>query len=84
MEMFRSENCRLLNSEDIENVLRLSTFSGTTENHKHVPNVVRSHLFETLIYKERFLIIVSEYDWGDYILHSVSDSLELYTYIKKE
>ena len=46
--------------------------------------MVQSHIFETEVHEEKALIIVREYDWGEFVLHSISDSRELYNHIKKK
>lgn len=68
----------------IEDVFLKSTYLGVAENHKGVPDVVQSHIFETKIKEDNALIIVREYKWGDFTLHSLSEGGELYKYIKKE
>ena len=69
---------------DIASVLGKAKYLGTADNHKGVPRVVQSHIFETEVHGEKALVIVREYDWGEFVLHSISDSRELYSHIKKK
>ncbi len=78
---FRAKNQMLL---DIGNVFSNAAYLGTTDNHKGIKRVVQSHIFEVEVGGEKSLLIVREYDWGEYVLHSISDSPELYNKIKKE
>lgn len=78
---FRAKNLMLLN---INEEMASARYLGTADNHKGVPRVVQSHLFEVELSGEKSLVIVREYDWGEYILHSISDNESLYQYIKKE
>ena len=78
---FKAKNQMLL---DINNVFSNAAYLGTTDNHKGIKRVVQSHIFEVEVSGEKNLLIVREYDWGEYVLHSISDSPELYNKIKKE
>lgn len=78
---YYEKNAMLLN---IEKIFAESTYLGTAENHKNVTHLVQSHIFETQVRGENALIIVREYDWGEYILHSLSEGGELYKHIEKE
>lgn len=49
---------------DIASVLEKAKYLGTADNHKGIPRVVQSHIFETEVHEEKALIIVREYDWG--------------------
>ncbi len=69
---------------DIASVLKKAKYLGTADNHKGIPRVVQSHIFETEVHEEKALIIVREYDWGEFVLHSISDSRGLYNHIKKK
>lgn len=80
-KFYKAKNLMLF---DIENVFKGAKYLGSADNHKDIPNVVQSHIFETEVQGEKALIIVREYNWGEYILHSISDSKELYKYIKKK
>lgn len=80
-KFYREKNEMLL---DISRVFREAKYLGTAENHKGVPHVVQSHIFETDIKGEKALIIVREYDWGDFALYSLSEGGELYKHIKKK
>lgn len=77
---FKAKNQMLL---DINNVFSNAAYLGTTDNHKGIKRVVQSHIFEVEVSGEKNLLIVREYDWGEYVLHSISDSPELYNKIKK-
>ncbi len=78
---FRAKNMMLLN---INKVLAQARYLGTADNHKGIPRVVQSHLFEVELCGEKSLVIIREYDWGDFVLHSISDSESLYNHIKKK
>lgn len=80
-KFYKAKNRMLL---DIQNVFANAIYLGTADNHKGVPHVVQSHIFETEVQGEKALIIVREYDWGEFMLHSISDSKELYRHIKKK
>lgn len=76
---YEEKNLMLL---DIVSVMSEAKYLGTSDNHKGIARVVQSHIFETKVCGDTALIIVREYDWGDYVLHSISDSAELYKHIK--
>ncbi len=78
---FRAKNLMLLN---INETLANARYLGTADNHKGIPRVVQSHLFEVELCGEKSLVIIREYDWGDFVLHSISDSESLYNHIKKK
>ena len=80
-KFFEAKNRMLL---DIASVLGKAKYLGTADNHKGIPRVVQSHIFETEVHGEKALVIVREYDWGEFVLHSISDSRELYSHIKKK
>ena len=80
-KFYREKNRMLL---DIKDVFAKASYLGIADNHKGTPHVVQSHIFETEVLGEKALIIVREYDWGEYTLHSISDSKELYSHIKKK
>lgn len=64
---------------DIENVLSKADYIGAVEYHKdgdNRKNVKQSHIFECEVSGEKSWIIVREYNWGEIVLHSLSDSFE--------
>ena len=61
-----------------------STYVGVAESHKGVKRVVQSHIFETTVRDIKAYIIVREYDWGDFVLHSISDAQDFIKHVKKE
>ena len=69
---------------DIGRVFSNAKYLGTADNHKNRPRVVCSHVFEVQLCNELSLILVTEYEWGEYILHSISDSERLYQHIKRK
>ena len=69
---------------DISNVFRSSVYLGTADNHKGVPRLVQSHIFETDIKNEKAYIIVREYDSGEYYLYSLSEGGKLLEHIKRK
>lgn len=78
---FKEKNRMLL---DIKKVMKESRYIGMTENHKNIKRVLGSHIFETKLYDEKSWIIVREYDWGEMLLHSITDSEKILTHIKKK
>lgn len=78
---FRDKNIMLLN---ISEVMANSTYVGVAESHKGVKRVVRSHIFETTVRDIKAYIIVREYDWGDFVLHSISDAQDFMKHVKKK
>ena len=71
----------------INEVLEESEYLGpaTLPPHKRRDRVVQSHIFSTTVKGEEQCIIVWEWDWGEYVLHSISDNPEtIKKYIKKK
>ena len=69
---------------DIKSIFGNATYLGTADNHKGVKDVVRSHIFETSVKDIKAYIIVREYTWGDFVLHSISEGGKLIDHIKKK
>ena len=80
-KFYHEKNLMLL---DIKNVFAKAKYLGTADNHKGIPHLIQSHIFETEVRGEKALIIVREYDWHEYTLHSLSEGGELYKHIKKK
>lgn len=60
-------------------------YLGPAAPHKEVDRLVQSHIFSTTINGEEQCIIVWEWDWGEFVLHSVSDHPEeIKKHIKKK
>ena len=78
---FRDKNMMLLN---IGEVIANATYVGFANNYKGKANLVRSHIFETTVRDIKAYIIVREYDWGDFVLHSISDAQDYMKYVKKK
>lgn len=78
---FRAKNAMLL---DIKEILSKAKYLGTADNHKGVKRVVQSHIFEVKLCGDNSYIIVREYDWGGYTLHSISDSDAILKHIKRK
>lgn len=78
---YRAKNRALL---DIKNLFYSAKYLGCTDNHKSRKDVVQSHVFECEIAGEASYILVFEYTWGEYVLHSVSDSPNIVRFIKKK
>ncbi len=57
---------------DIKNVFAKAKYLGTADNHKGIPHSYW-HIFEIEVRGEKALIIVREYDWHEYTLHSLSE-----------
>ena len=68
---------------NISEVMANSTYVGVAESHKGVKRVVQSHIFETTVRDIKAYIIVREYDWGDFVLHSISDAQDFIKHVKK-
>lgn len=77
------KNIMLLN---IQEELNRAKYVGTSDNHKDVPNVVQSHVFETYVRDIKVYIFVREYTWkkDKYVLHSISDAQDFTQHIKKK
>lgn len=78
---FREKNRMLL---DIKKVMKNARYIGKTDNHKNAKRVIGSHIFEYELSSEKTWIIVREYDWGEMVLHSITDSESILNYIKKK
>ena len=68
----------------IAKVFREANYIGAIDNFKKKPGVKQSHLFETDVLGELSWIIVREYEIGEFVLHSISDSDKIKTGIRKE
>ena len=68
---------------DIQKELEKSVYIGVADNHKGVKRVVQSHILETKVRDIKAFIIVREYDWGDYVLHSLSDAQDFDKHVTK-
>lgn len=51
-------------------------YLGPAPAHKKKDGLVQSHIFSTIVKGEEQCIIVWEWDWGEYTLHSISDNPE--------
>lgn len=78
---FRDKNLMLLN---IGEVIAKAKYVGVAENHKGVKRLVQSHIFETTLRDIKAYIIVREYDWGGFALHSISDAQDYMKHVKKK
>ena len=68
----------------IAKVFREAKYIGFIDNFKMKPGIKQSHLFETNVLGELSWIIVREYEIGEFVLHSISDSDKIKTGIRKE
>lgn len=68
----------------IAKVFREAKYIGFIDNFKMKPGVKQSHLFETNVLGKLSWIIVREYEIGEFVLHSISDSDKIKTGIRKE
>ena len=60
-------------------------YLGPAPAHKPKDRLVQAHIFSTKVLGEEQCIIVWEWDWGEYTLHSISDNPEeIKKYIKKK
>lgn len=78
---FREKNRMLL---DIKKVMKEAKYLGAVGNHKGVPGLEQSHIFQVMLKDEPGWIIVREYAWGEFMLHSITDSEKIVSSIKKE
>lgn len=78
---FKEKNRMLL---DIKKVMKNAKYLGAVGNHKGVPGLEQSHIFQVLLKDEPSWIIVREYAWGEFTLHSIADSEKIAGSIKKE
>ena len=69
---------------DIEEVMKKSEYKGAIDNYEKNPDVKLSHIFQTSIKDDLTWIIIKEYKWRDFVLHSISDSKKIIDFIKKE
>lgn len=69
---------------DIKKVMKNAKYLGAVGNHKGVPGLEQSHIFQVLLKDEPSWIIVREYAWGEFTLHSIADSEKIAGSIKKE
>lgn len=70
-EHFKEKNELLLSIHD---VFKNAVYLGYTKDAKQRKDVEWSHIFEISIENEKSWILVHEMKWGEYLLHSVSDS----------
>lgn len=70
-EHFKEKNEVLLSIQD---VFKSAKYLGYTKDVKQRNDVEWSHVFEISIGNEKSWILVHEMKWGEYLLHSVSDS----------
>lgn len=70
-EHFKEKNEVLLSIQD---VFKSAKYLGHTKDAKQRNDVEWSHVFEISIGNEKSWILVHEMKWGEYLLHSVSDS----------
>ena len=78
---FRDKNMMLLN---IGEVIAKAKYVGVAENHKGIKRLLQSHIFETTVRDIKAYIIVREYDWGEFVLHSISDAQDYIKHVKKK
>ncbi len=78
---FKEKNRMLL---DIKRVMKEASYRGTVEDHKSISGLKQSHLFEVNIKGESSWIIVREYAWGEFMLHSIADSDKITRFIKRK
>lgn len=69
---------------EMKSAFKNSAYLGTADNHKGIKDVVRSHIFETKVKDIKAYIIVREYSWGEFVLHSISEGGKLLEHIKRK
>lgn len=80
--MYMAEKHQML--LDIERVVMDAEYLGPAYKHKDKKRLLQSHLFRTHVEEIDAYIIVWEFDNGDYILHSISDSSDITKYLKRK
>lgn len=80
--MYMAEKHQML--LDIERVLREAEYLGPADKHKDRDGLIQSHLFKTHVEDIDAYIIVWEFDSGEFILHSISDSPNILKFLKKK
>lgn len=80
--MYMAEKHQML--LDIERVLREAEYLGPADKHKDKDRLLQSHLFRTHVEDIDAYIIVWEFDTGEFILHSISDSPNILKYLKRK
>lgn len=79
---FQEKNRALL---QIRELFSRAEYLGRSGNHKNKQGVLESHIFETKIAGATNYIIVLEYEWGEFKLHSITDKIDkIKASIKKE
>lgn len=69
----------------ISEVLERAEYLGEAPPHKQKEGLSKSHIFSTTIKGEEQCIIVWEWEWGEFTLHSISDKPEeIKKHIKKK
>ena len=69
---------------DIERVLKEAEYLGPADKHKEREGLIQSHLFKTHVEDIDAYIIVWEFDSGEFILHSISDSPNILKFLKRK
>ena len=77
----REKNELLLKFDEVFNKAQ---YIGTTMDGKDRAGVANNHIFEIELCKEKSWIIVHEMEWGEYMVHSISDSPTIKKHTKKE
>lgn len=80
--MYMAEKHQML--LEIERVLTEAEYLGPADKHKDKDRLLQSHLFRTHIEDIDAYIIVWEFDTGEFILHSISDSPNILKYLKRK
>ena len=79
-EQYREKNELLLS---VPKLFTKAKYLGYGEDAKKRKDVVHSHVFETEIKGKKSWILVHEMKWGEYVLHSISDSDNVTIGLKK-
>ena len=79
-EQYREKNELLLS---VSELFAKAKYLGYGEDAKKRKDVVHSHVFETEIKGKKSWILVHEMKWGEYVLHSISDSDKVTIGLKK-
>ena len=77
---YREKNELLLKLEETFNKAQ---YIGSTTDKKPRPNVANNHIFEIELCGEKSWIIVHEMEWGEFRIHSISDSKTIKEHMQK-
>lgn len=69
---------------DIQRIISKAEYLGPADKHKEKDRLLQSHIFKTKVKDIDAYIIVWEFDTGEFILHSISDSPNILKNLKRK